>query len=123
MHESGVILTVNRMNQDFQHRPADQKSDPQNDHLWDLLSVDAKAYPVTPSPWFAARTAAYARKHAQSSNKALFFRWLMPIPLAALAAVALLSLHGLENAGSSFSYVSSESDFEDHMELMATSIE
>jgi hypothetical protein len=48
---------------------------------------------------------------------------MVPIPLAGLAAVAFLSLHGIRTTGSSFSYVSSESDFEDHMELMSSSID
>ena len=114
---------MNRMSQDFQHKSAEQESDPQNDQLWELLSADTRIHPINPSPWFAARTVSHALKHGQSSAKALCFRWLVPIPLAGLAAVALLSIHGLGNAGSSFSYVSSESDFEDHMELMSSSIE
>jgi len=103
--------------------PQGRESDPQHDRVWDLLSLDAKAHPVTPSPWFAARTVAQVRTQGQWRTRALLFRWMVPIPLAGLAAVAFLSLHGIRTTGSSFSYVSSESDFEDHMELMSSSIE
>ena len=114
------------MKEDLQHSDQRQELDPLNDHLWNLLAADAKVNPVTPSPWFAARTVAQARTLGQWRTRTLLFRWLMPIPLAGLAAVALLSLHGIGTPGSSLSsntYISSNSDFEDHMELMSSSME
>lgn len=111
------------MKEDLQHSDQGQELDPLNDHLWNLLAADAKVNPVTPSPWFAARTVAQLRTHGQSRTRALLFRWLMPIPLAGLAALALFPLHGIRTTESSFSYVSSDSDFEDHMELMSSSME
>ena len=117
------------MKEDLQHSSQGQEADPQHDRLWDLLSVDAKTYPVIPSPWFATRTVAQAKTHGQWRTRTLLFRWLMPVPLAGLAAVALLSLHGFGIPRSSLSsissnfYTSSDSDFEDHMELMSSSME
>jgi hypothetical protein len=114
------------MNEVFQNSTQGQEKNLQHDQLWDLLSSDAEVHPVAPSPWFAARTVAKARSLGQWRTRALLFRWLMPIPLAGLAAVALLSLHGIGTPGSSLSsntYISSNSDFEAHMELMSSSME
>jgi len=100
---------------------------PQDDSLWSLLSADAKAHPIAPSPWFAARTVAQARAITQGqwNTRALLLRWLMPIPLAGLALVALLfsqgvGLQNLKDFGKlgADSYVSTDSEFEQHMELL-----
>ncbi len=97
------------------------------DPLWKLLSADAKAHPVAPSPWFAAQTVAKAKKRGQWNIKALLFRWLLPIPLAGLASAALLLFHGTGSQGllssdkaRAYSYVSSDSDFELHMDLLSS---
>lgn len=85
----------------------------ENDPVWDLLSKDASEHPVTVSPWFAARTASLAgpRKHPLAS----MLRWLIPIPVAALAALLILSHGGIGRSGT---YVSTEAEFEQHMELL-----
>lgn len=102
----------------------DGENDLQQDPLWNLLSDDAERRPVTPSPWFVARTVGCARSHGQSTVRGLLFRWMMPVPLAALAAFAFVviqgvGLHGLGKG----SYTSTDSDFEDHMELMSSEME
>jgi len=98
-----------------------------DDPLWKLLSADAKAHPIAPSPWFAARTVAQARKRGQWNIKSLLFRWLLPIPLAGLASVALIVSHGTgsqdllsSEKARAYSYVSSDSDFEQHMNLLSS---
>lgn len=108
------------MNEDRQYDGELEKSP-----VWDLLSADAAAHPSNPSPWFVTRTVAQARSHRQRRSRSLFFRWLMPLPLAGLAALAFLTLHGLgiHGLGKSGAYVSSDSDFEEHMELMSTSLD
>jgi len=93
--------------------------------VWDLLATDAASHPVNPSPWFVTRAVAQARSHGQHRTRSLFFRWLMPLPLAGLAALVFLTLHGLgiHGLGKSGTYVSSDSEFEAHMELMSTSLD
>jgi len=107
----------------------DEVENLQNDTLWNLLSADAKAHPIVPSPWFAARTVAQARTRTQGqwNTRALLLRWLIPIPLAGLALVALLfsqgvRLQNLKNFGKSgaYSYVSTDSEFEQHMDLLCS---
>ena len=105
----------------------DELENPQNDTLWNLLSADAKAHPIAPSPWFAARTVAQVRPNGQWNTRSLLLRWLMPIPLAGLALVALLFSQGvgvqnLKDFGKSgaYSYVSTDSEFEQHMDLLSS---
>jgi hypothetical protein len=88
----------------------------ENDPVWDLLSNDASRHPVTASPWFAARTAALAepRKHHLTS----MLRWLIPVPVAAFAALAALLIFSHGGIGRSGTYVSTEAEFEQHMELL-----
>ena len=95
------------------------------DPLWNLLAADAVARPVTPSPWFVSQTMARARTLGQSSTWALLFRWMMPLPLAALAAMAFVVLQGggLHGLGKGGDYISSDSDFEEHMDLTSTEVE
>lgn len=96
----------------------------EHDPVWDLLSRDAAAHPVSPSPWFAARTAALATPRKKAFSRIL--RWLIPIPLAGLAALAMLTLHGGHgngSRGSSGAYVSTEAEFEQHMEFLFASSE
>lgn len=103
--------------------PSDQDN-LENDPVWDLLSRDAARHPVTPSPWFAARTAALTKTRRRAFPTLI--RWLLPVPLAALGALVMLLLHGghgLGIIGSTGSYVSSEAEFEQHMELLYASIE
>ena len=88
----------------------------EDDPIWDLLSKDASTHPVAASPWFAARTAALAepRKHPLTS----MLRWLIPVPVAALAALMLFNHGGIGRFGT---YVSTEAEFEQHMELLFAS--
>lgn len=92
------------------------------DPVWDLLSKDAQAHPVSPSPWFAVRTAALAAPRSRWLSP--LSRWLLPVPLAALAAVAVLTIHGLhapKSVSGQETYVSTESEFEQHMEFLFAS--
>jgi hypothetical protein len=91
----------------------------ENDPVWDLLSKDASGHAVTASPWFAARTAALAehRKHPLAP----MLRWLIPVPMAAFAAFAALLIFSHGGIGRSGAYVSTEAEFEQHMELLFAS--
>lgn len=93
----------------------------EQDPVWDLLSKDAANHPVTPSPWFAARTAAMATPRQRMFSPLM--RWLLPVPLAALASVAMLLLqgHGPGTVGSAGTYVSTEAEFEQHMDFLFAS--
>jgi hypothetical protein len=88
----------------------------ENDPVWDLLSKDASGHPVTASPWFAARTAALAepRKHPLTS----MLRWLIPVPVTAFAALAALMIFNHSGIGRFGTYVSTEAEFEQHMEFL-----
>jgi len=88
------------------------------DPVWDLLKKDASAHPVSPSPWFAARTAALVRE--QSPAAGFLRRWMIPIPFAALAAV-VLAVHFAAPVTKQGGFVSSDEEFEQHMELLAYS--
>ena len=101
------------------------------DPLGKLLARDAAANPVIPSPWFATRTAALARTTPQAvSPVARLFsllsqrslrpmkRWLLPVPLAGLAAVTLLVLSHRTAGPGSAAVASSEEEFEDHIEML-----
>ena len=98
-----------------------------DDPLWNLLAADAKTYPIVPSPWFASRTVAQARTNGQRDTRGLLFRWLIPVPVAGLALAALLFSQGvgpqnlrLFGKAGFFSYVSSDSEFEQHMDLLSS---
>jgi len=101
------------MSQHSNHREDEQDKDP----VWDLLKRDATAHPVTPSPWFATRTAALIHKQAPAFG--FLRRWMIPVPFAALGAIVLV-LHTAAPT-SKGGYISSEEDFEQHMELLAFS--
>ena len=96
----------------------------ENDPIKDLLQRDAVAYEIVLSPWFATQTAAKALQTPQShglfSTSSLLRRILLPIPLAALAAMMMLALHYGPQNRSSLSFVSSEDEFEQHMEMLAS---
>lgn len=90
-----------------------------------LLAKDAELYPVQDSPWFASRTSAMARELPQE-GKAHFFalltprlRWLLPLPLAGFAVMALLLTQHISSTSRVFT--SSESDFEQHIEMLTSS--
>lgn len=102
--------------------PSDQDN-LERDPVWDLLSKDAVDHPVTPTPWFAARTAALATPRKRMFSPLM--RWLLPVPLAALASVAMLLVqgHGPGTVGSAGTYVSTEAEFEQHMEFLFASSE
>ena len=101
------------MNQHSDHDDKGLEKDP----VWDLLRKDATAHPVSPSPWFAARTAALLREQAPAHG--FLRRWMIPIPFAALAAV-VLALHLAAPLPKQGGFVSSEEEFEQHMELLAS---
>lgn len=85
----------------------------EQDPLWDLLSRDATAYPVVPSPWFATRVAAKALATPQQGNRSLFLlRWLIPIPIACSALLAVTAWNHSREA---------EEKFERHMDFLASS--
>ena len=97
-----------------------------------LLERDAASHPVQESPWFASRTAAIARSLPQDqgskfSSLSSFLlagkrlRWLLPLPLAGLAALAFFCSHQGLLPNSSRAFSSTESDFEQHMEMIASS--
>jgi hypothetical protein len=95
------------------------------DPLWDLIRRDAVAHASVqnPSPWFATRTVAKAREIPQSHRiltaPSFLRRLLLPIPLAGLAALLVFALH-LETKSSSGTFVSSEAEFEQHMEMLTS---
>jgi hypothetical protein len=101
------------MSQHSNHREDEQDKDP----VWDLLKRDATSHPVTPSPWFATRTAALIHKQVPAFG--FLRRWMIPVPFAALGAIVLV-LHTAAPT-SKGGYISSEEDFEQHMELLAFS--
>jgi len=124
-------MDMNPNNQQNELRKLVEVENLQNDPLWDLISADAKTHPIAPSPWFVARTVAQARTitQGQRNTRALILRWLIPIPLAGLALVFLLfsqgvKLQNLKDFGktAAYSYISTESEFEQRMDLL-TSIE
>lgn len=83
----------------------------ENDLVWDLLARDASAHPLTPSPWFATRVAASALATGQRRlSTARLLRWLIPVPLACSALVALAAWNH---------HQASEERFERNMELLA----
>jgi hypothetical protein len=89
--------------------------------LGDLLREDAARHPVEVSPWFAARTTALATASRRKGR--LWSRWFLPIPLAALCALVLVSVH---NGG--FPYLTgisatSEAQFEQDMELLIADLD
>lgn len=101
--------------------PSDQDN-LEKDPVWDLLSKDAADHPVIPTPWFAARTAALVTPRRRLFSPLM--RWLLPVPLAAFAALVMLALNGAHGPGiikSSGTYVSTESEFEQHMEFLFAS--
>ena len=77
---------------------------------------------MSPSPWFAVRTDALAAPRRRWLSP--LSRGLLPIPLATLAAIAMLTIHGLHGPKSTSgqaTYVSTESEFEQHMEFLFAS--
>src|SRR5665213_2166846 len=104
----------------------------EHDELALLLERDAATHPVQESPWFASRTAAIALSLPQDQGSKLSslssllltgkrLRWLLPLPLAGLAALALFCSHQGLLPTSSRAFSSTESDFEQHMEMIASS--
>jgi hypothetical protein len=92
----------------------DMKKDPEeSDPVWDLLARDAQRHQVAASPWFATRVSAKALATAQDGRRpSSLLRWLIPIPLACSAVLAL--------AAWNHSRIS-EDRFEQNMELLASS--
>jgi len=92
------------------------------DLLSRLLARDAAEHPVEVSPWFASRTAAMARSLPHRTIPS-WRRWLLPVPLAALLALVLLAVQGGGLAGLTGTYTSSDSEFEQHMELLIADLD
>lgn len=86
----------------------------ENDPVWDLLARDARGYQVIVSPWFATRVSAKALATPQDGRRSSLslLRWLIPIPLACSALLAV--------AAWNHSRIS-EDRFEQNMELLASS--
>ena len=121
---SGVTITIN-MSENTVRKNEPSEKDPQ-DPLWDLIRKDASAHASTlaPSPWFASRTVAKARCTSQShgifTTPSILRRILLPIPLVGLAALLIITLH-IGPKSSPEPFVSSEAEFEQHMEMLASS--
>lgn len=100
--------------------PKDNPHDPsvERDPLWELLSRDARTHPVVPSPWFSTRVAAKALATPQVGERTLvqrsfqLLRWLVPIPIACSALLALMAWNHSRL---------SEEKFERHMDFLASS--
>jgi len=106
--------------------PIQEESDP----VWKLLSAEFRRNPAPSSEWFAVRTVAKAMAGGQIQAETTWFsrnlRWLLPLPLAASLGIALLAIHREKplkegNISPSSSFVSSQEEFEEHMELLAYS--
>ena len=102
------------------HPQPDSQEPDHNDPVWDLLARDAAVHPVEPSPWFATRTAALVGPREKSRLHLL--RWLLPLPLTALAAMLFVTLQPGNHTASSGS-VTSEERFEHNMDMLVVSIE
>jgi hypothetical protein len=122
--------------QDGNQLPAASQESPETPRGYDelalLLERDAASHPVKESPWFASRTAAIARSLPQEQGLQFFtlgsifstgkrLRWMLPLPLAGLAALAFFCSHQGLLPTSSRAFSSTESDFEQHMEMIASS--
>jgi len=95
--------------------PRDQHdSSDQDTPLWDLLARDADRHPITPSPWFATRVAAQALATPQKGRRsyASLLRWLIPIPLACSALLAITAWNHSRTL---------DDRFEQNMELLTSS--
>lgn len=103
----------------------------ESDPVWKLLSSEFRRNPAPSTEWFAVRTVAKAMAGGQIQAETTWFsrnlRWLLPLPLAASLGIALLAIHRenpLQEGGNvapSSSFVSSQEEFEEHMELLAYS--
>lgn len=110
------------------HNPiSSSERNERRDALEQLLAKDAQTYPVQDAPWFATRAAALAREIPQQgrgfllSAVSLRLRWLLPIPLAGIAAFALLVMqHAAPSASHLGAFNSSESEFEQHIEMVTS---
>ena len=115
----------------------------ENDPLWELLAQGKKFTSLEAGPWFASRTTAKAKNLLQSTgllqDVLLFAResaitgrfghFLKLGTLGVIASLAMMALHppyslhpslGLENAQASSNFVSSEDDFQEHIELLTS---
>lgn len=113
-----------RSNYDDQNSPT---GGVRKDSLGELLSKDSGSFPVRVSPWFVTRTAALAQETPQQGGIFACFdlslpslRWLIPLPLAGVAVAALFLIHQGFFFTPSKSFNSSESEFEQHMEMFAS---
>jgi hypothetical protein len=104
--------------------PHHAEEDLDKDPVWDLL-LQGRQDP-RPSPWFAVRTEAMARATPQSGTSSWkdvlrrLPRWILPIPIAGLACLAILTARHPKDRGSVTTAASlSEEAFEQHMNLLA----
>ena len=104
-----------------QKNPITSDSQDPRDQVWDLLARDAAVHPVEPSPWFATRTAALVGPREKSRLHLL--RWLLPLPLTALAAMLCVTLPSNHQPVATDPSVASEERFEHNMEMLFASIE
>ena len=95
------------------------------DPLWDLIRRnDTHVSSIEPSPWFVTRTVAKALSTPQSRGilptTSFLRRILLPVPLAGIAALLFFTVHVTQKC-SPGSFVSTEAEFEQHMEMLASS--
>ena len=87
------------------------------DPVWKLLSRDGAAHPCQPTTALVLGT---------RGRRSLFSllrdipRWLIPVPLAGLAALLLPLLHHAIPTPPALSALSSDEEFEQHMALLAS---
>lgn len=86
-----------------------------------LLRQDASLHPVRVSPWFAARTTALASATRRPGR--LWNRWFLPVPLAALCALVLLSVHNGGLSHLTGGATVSETQFEQDMETLIADLD
>ena len=101
-------------------KPNSERNEHGEDPVWDLLRRDAATRLVQPTPWFAARTVAKALQVPQTQGIFWYpsmLRRLLPVPIAALAAAIMIAVHF---APHTHHFVSSENEFEQHMEMLAS---
>lgn len=94
--------------------PDPNRASEEDDPVWDLLARDARSHGVSASPWFSTRVSAKALATPQNGRRPAspLLRWLIPIPLACSALLALAAWnHSREG----------DEKFERHMEFLAFS--
>ncbi len=96
-----------------------------HDPLWDLIRRnETHVSSIEPSSWFVTRTVAKALSTPQSRGilltSSFIRRIFLPIPLAGIAALLFFAVHVTQKC-STGSFVSTEAEFEQHMEVLVSS--